>query len=106
MKLPLQWQRSGACAHAAMGVLIYAQRRLGGPAVPACRVCLLPLGDLRDIFAVMRIILSLLVLIGALWAADTLAYGGRYGRAVWTEANYRGQMFRDQVAYWLRSLNR
>ena len=73
---------------------------------PTWRLSLLPPGDLRDIFAVMRIFLSLLVLIGALWAIDTFAYGGRYGRAVWSEANYRGQMFRDEVAYRLRSINR
>jgi hypothetical protein len=54
----------------------------------------------------MRVFVTLIVLIATLWAVDSLAYGGRLSRAVWSEANYRGKMFRYEVAYWLRSLNR
>jgi hypothetical protein len=42
----------------------------------------------------------------AIVCSKLLTYGGRYGRAVWSEANYRGQMFRDEVAYRLRSIYR
>lgn len=35
--------------------------------------------------------IKLIVLIGALWAIDVVAYGGRYSTAVWEQANYEGQ---------------
>ncbi len=54
----------------------------------------------------MRLFVTLMVLISALWAVDTFIYGGRLSRTVWSEANYRGQMVRYEIAYWLRSLNR
>ncbi len=54
----------------------------------------------------MRLFLTLMVLIGGLWAVDTFAYGARYGRLLWSEATYRGQIFRYEVAYRLRGLNR
>jgi hypothetical protein len=55
---------------------------------------------------VMRLLLTLIVVIGGLWAIDTFAYGGRYGRLLWSEAAHRGQLVRDEVAYRLRGLNR
>ncbi len=54
----------------------------------------------------MRLLLTLIIVIGGLWAIDTFAYGGRYGRLLWSEAAHRGQLFRDEVAYRLRGLNR
>ncbi len=54
----------------------------------------------------MRLVLILMIVIGGLWAIDTFAYGGRYGRLLWSEAAHHGQLFRDEVAYRLRALNR
>ena len=34
---------------------------------------------------------KLIVLIGALWLVDALAFGGRYGMAIQEQANYQGQ---------------
>ena len=41
--------------------------------------------------------LKLIVFIGALWAADAIAFGGRYSTAVWEEAKDQGQQVRYQV---------
>ena len=54
----------------------------------------------------MRSFWVLIVLIIALWAIDTFANGGQYGRAVWYEANHQGKMFCDEMADWLRSVGR
>ncbi len=54
----------------------------------------------------MRVFLTLIVLIGALWAVDTFANGGRLSSAAWSQAVYQGKLFQYEVAYWLRSLNR
>ena len=41
--------------------------------------------------------LKLIVFIGALWAADAIAFGGRYSTAVWEDAQDQGQQVRYQV---------
>ena len=41
--------------------------------------------------------IKLTVFIGALWAIDAIAFGGRYSAAVWDEANDQGQQVRYQV---------
>jgi len=40
---------------------------------------------------------KLIVFIGALWATDAVAFGGRYSSAVWQEAKDQGQQVRYQV---------
>ena len=52
----------------------------------------------------MRGFLVLTVLIGALWAIDTVGYGGRFSRAAWLEAKYHGQKTNYEVRYWLKKV--
>ena len=52
----------------------------------------------------MRSFLILIVLIGTLWAIDVFAFGGRYSKAVWQEANYQGETVRYGIRDWLNKL--
>ncbi len=54
----------------------------------------------------MRLLLTSVIVIGGLWAVDMFAYKGRYGRLLWSEATYRGQILQNEVVYRLRGLNR
>lgn len=45
----------------------------------------------------MQRILFLAVVIGALWAADTYAFKGRYSRALWQEATHQAEIFDNGV---------
>ena len=50
----------------------------------------------------MRHVLFLVLLICGLWAFDKVAFDGRNGTAVWSEANYKAKMFQYEVDYWLK----
>ena len=49
----------------------------------------------------MRGVVTLIVLIGVLWAVDAFGFKGRYSQALWQEANYRGQKLNYEIRYWL-----
>lgn len=50
----------------------------------------------------MRTWLLMLLLVGAVWVLDEVAFDGRYSRAAWVEAKYRGQQFAHEVEYWFQ----
>lgn len=52
----------------------------------------------------MRSFLMLILLIGALWAIDAIAFGGEYSTAIWQEANYQGQKLNYELQYTFRKL--
>jgi nitrate reductase NapE component len=52
----------------------------------------------------VRGFLILIFLIGAVWAIDTVAYDGHYGRVAWMEAKHHGQKANHEVRTWLRKL--
>ncbi len=54
----------------------------------------------------MRTVLSVVILLGTLWAIDAFAYGGQYGTALWYQAKHQGEVFQYEIAYWLRRLDR
>ena len=56
----------------------------------------------RDTLLGMRHVLFLVLLICGLWAFDKVAFDGRNGTAVWSEANYKAKMFQYEVDYWLK----
>ena len=47
---------------------------------------------------------KLIVLIGALWLVDALAFGGRYGMAIQEQANYQGQTVRYEIRDWFKGI--
>ena len=46
----------------------------------------------------MRQVLFLVLLICGLWAFDKVAFDGRKGAAVWSEANYKA----NEIDHWLK----
>ena len=47
-------------------------------------------------------LVSTVVILGTLWAIDTLAFEGRYTQAVWQEAKFQGQQLNSQIRYTFR----
>ena len=43
---------------------------------------------------------KLLLLVGALWAVDAVAFDGRYSNAISQQAKYQGQMVRYEIRDW------
>jgi nitrate reductase NapE component len=50
----------------------------------------------------MRGFLLVGILLGALWAVDSFAFDGRYGRAVWAAAKVQGSKIRSEVNDFLK----
>jgi hypothetical protein len=50
----------------------------------------------------VRGFLILVFLIGAVWAIDTFAFNGHYGRVAWMEAKYHGEKANNEVRNWLK----
>jgi hypothetical protein len=48
--------------------------------------------------------LKLIVLTGALWAIDVVAFGGRYSAAVWQDANDQGQAVQYDILDWFKRI--
>jgi hypothetical protein len=53
----------------------------------------------------MRVFVRLAIVVCALWAIDTYAFGGTYRQALWQEARYQGQTVKHDVRRLLRKLN-
>jgi nitrate reductase NapE component len=52
----------------------------------------------------VRGFLTLVFLIGAVWAIDNFAYKGHYGRVVWMEAKFHGEKASNEVRHWLKKV--
>ena len=50
----------------------------------------------------MRAFGVLTVFLGSLWALDTVAFDGRYTRAAWQEAKFKGDAFSYEIKYMIR----
>ena len=45
--------------------------------------------------------ITILIVLGSLWAVDRFAFQGRYNDAIWHGAKYQGQHFSYEVKRWL-----
>ncbi len=54
----------------------------------------------------MRIILLIAAIIGGFWWIDGRYYGSRFSNYALREIDYRGELFRYEVASWLTWLDR
>jgi hypothetical protein len=49
----------------------------------------------------MRTFIGLIILIAFAWLLDVVVFDGRYGQAVWKDAQLQGEKVRNEVRYWL-----
>jgi len=52
----------------------------------------------------MNKVFKLFVLLGALWAVDAIAFGGRYSRAVLEDGNEHGQTVQYEIRDWFKRI--
>jgi hypothetical protein len=52
----------------------------------------------------MSTFIKLIVLIGALWALDVVAFGGRYSASVWQDASDQGQAVQYDIQDWFKRI--
>jgi len=59
-------------------------------------------GRLQQAVSSMRKVIFVIVLIGAFFVFDAVAFNGHYGNAAWREAQEQGHRFNYQMQYWFR----